>query len=85
MVSPPHRQGRPSGGLVTGHGTRETQHHNVWRVLTAFTRLASAAQHRPRREDGGIGHKNDELPRRKPAHAAERQLRAVPDYMKSST
>ena len=26
---PPHRQGRRSGGLLTSHGTRETQHHNV--------------------------------------------------------
>ena len=64
---------------MTDHGTRETQHHNAWRVLTGVTRLASAAQHRPRREDDGIGHENDELPRRKPAHVAERELRAVPD------
>ena len=34
----PHRQGCPSGGLVTIHGTRETQHHNVCRVLTAITK-----------------------------------------------
>ena len=64
---------------MTGHGTRETQHHNVCRVLTAVTKLASAEQHRPRREDDGIRHENDEFPRRKPAHVAERQLRAVPD------
>ena len=34
---PPHHQGRPTGGLVTGHRTRETQHHNACRVLTAVT------------------------------------------------
>ena len=39
MVSPfmpsTSRHGRPSSGLVTGHGTRETRHHNVCRLLTA--------------------------------------------------
>ena len=38
-----------SGGLVTGHGTKATQHHNVWRVLTAVTRLGRAAQTTARR------------------------------------
>ena len=76
---PPHRQGRPSGGLVTSHGTTETQRHNMCRVLTAVTRLASAAQHRPRREDDGIQQENDEFPRRKPAHVTERRMEAVPD------
>ena len=49
-------------------------------LLTAVTKLAhQVEQHRPRREDDRIGHKNDELPRRKPAHVAKRQLEAVPD------
>ena len=64
---------------MIGHGTKETQHHNVWRVLTAITRLASVEQHGPWREDDGIGHEIDGLPGRKPARAAERQLEAVPD------
>ena len=51
----------------------------MWRVLTAVTWLASVEQHRPRREDDGIGHENDGLPGRKPAHVAERQLEALPD------
>ena len=47
------------------------------RVLTAVRRLAQVEQHRPRREDDGIGHRNDELPSRQPAQ--ERQLKAIPD------
>ena len=46
----------------------------MWRVLAAVTRLASVEQLRPRLED-----ENDRLLCRKPAHAAERQLEAVPD------
>ena len=51
-------------------------------VLTSDTKLA--VQHRPpredeRREDDGIGHQNDELLRRQPAHAAHRQQEAVPE------
>ena len=51
-------------------------------VLTDDTKLA--VQHRARREDerrveDGIGHQNDELLRRKPAHVANRQPEAVPD------
>ena len=49
------------------------------RVLTAVTTLASVKQHRPRGEDDGIQHENDELLGRKRAHDAERQLEAVPD------
>ena len=64
------------------HGSlsRETRACGVvWHVMTAVTRLASVAQHRPRREDDGIRHENDKLPGRNPAHVAERQLEAVPD------
>ena len=43
-----------------------------------YKTFRAAVQHRPRREDEGIGHKNDELLHR-PAHAAERQLKAIPD------
>ena len=60
---------------MTKHGAKETKHHNVWRV----TRLASVEQHGARREGDRIGHQNDERPSRRPARAAERQLRAVPD------
>ena len=60
---------------MVGRGTKETEHHNAWGVLTAVTRLASPEQHRPRREDDGIGHQNDELPRGQRAG----RLRAVPD------
>ena len=42
------------------------------RVLTAVTRLAQVEQHKLRSEDDGIGHENDELPRRRPAHVEER-------------
>ena len=49
---------------MTDHGTRETRHHNVCRVLTAVTRLASAEQHQPWRGDDGVGHVNDGLPGR---------------------
>ena len=147
---PPHHQGRPSSGLVTSHGTRETRHNNMcydvhnaslswscsscapshsddwlpqlsgsvkylfvetkspfllstfgrrwtcerrgklhlphpkpltsWCVLlTTVTRLASAEQHRPRREADGIGHQNDELLRHEPARVAHRQPEAVPE------
>ena len=43
-----------------------------------------AVRHRPqredeRREDDGIGHQNDELLRRQPAHVAHRQPEAVPE------
>ena len=41
--------------------------------------LASAEQHRPWREDDGVGHENDGRLGRKPTHAAERQLEAVPE------
>ena len=73
------RRDRPSVGLVIGHGTKETQHRNVWRVLTAVTKLATVEQHGPRREADRIGHQSHELPRGPPAHAAERQPRADPD------
>ena len=46
---------------------------------SCHTRPAWAEQHGPRRGDDGVGHENDGLPRRKPAHVAERQLEAVPD------
>ena len=82
---PLSQRDRPSGGLVIGHGTKETQHHNVWRVLTAVTRLASVEQHSPRGEADRIGHQNDELPRGQPAHVAERQLRAIPDEPEEQT
>ena len=36
-------------------------------------------QHRPRREDDRIGHQNEELLRREPAHAAHPQPAAVPE------
>ena len=48
-------------------------------MLTTVTRIASAEQHRPRREADGIGHKNDELLRQEPAHTAHRQPEAVPE------
>ena len=57
-------------------------------VLTGDTRLA--VQHRPRREDerredDGIGHQNDELLRRQPAHVAHRQPEEpYPRNLKSS-
>ena len=51
-------------------------------LFTAVTRLAYVEQHRPRREDDRVGHRDDELPRSQPAQAAERQLRAVPDVPK---
>ena len=54
----------------------------MWRVLTGVTGLASVEQHRPRCEDDGIRHEMDELPDRKAAHHAERQLEAVPDEPK---
>ena len=51
----------------------------MWRVMTAVTRLASVEQHRPWREDDGVGHENHGLLGRKPAHVAERQLEALTD------
>ena len=57
-------------------------------VLTDDTRLA--VQHRPRREDerredDGIGHQNDELLRRQPAHVARRHREEpYPRNLKSS-
>ena len=57
---------------------RNTTPH-VCRVLTAVTRLASAEQHRPRREADRIGHDNDELSGHKQAHVAERQREAIPE------
>ena len=48
-------------------------------LLTTVTRLASAEKHRPRHEADRIGHQNDGLPGRKPAHVAERQLEAIPE------
>ena len=50
-----------------------------WCVLsTTVTRLASAEQHRPRREADRIGHQSDELLRHEPVHVAHRQPEAVP-------
>ena len=48
-------------------------------VLTDVTKLALVEQHRPRREGDGIGHQNDELLRRMPAHVAHRQPEAEPE------
>ena len=49
-------------------------HGTWWRVLlTPVTGLASAEQHRPRREADGMGHQKDELLRHEPAHVAHRQ------------
>ena len=50
-----------------------------WVQDDSYKACRAAVQHRPRREDDGIGHQNDELLRRQPAHAAERQLEAIPD------
>ena len=47
--------------------------------MTDVARLASAVQHRPRREDDRIGYQNDELLRREPARVAHRQAEAVPE------
>ena len=48
-------------------------------LLTTVARVALVEQHRPRREDDRIGHQNDELLRREPAHVADRQPEAVPE------
>ena len=61
---------------MRGHGTRETRHHNVCRVLAAVTRLASAEQHRPRREADGIGNQNDELLRHEPVRRCSSPARS---------
>ena len=45
---------------------------------SCHTRHASAKQHRPRREADRIGQQDDEFPRNKPAHVAERQSAAIP-------
>ena len=50
-----------------------------WVQDDSYIACRAAVQHRPRREDDGIGPRNDELLRRQPAHAAERQLEAIPD------
>ena len=61
--------------------TQETHACDRWRcvLFAAVTRLAKGEQHRPRREDHRAGHQDDELTRVQPVHAAERELRAVPD------
>ena len=58
-----------------GRLTQETRACGfIWRVLAAVTRLASVEQYGPRREDDGIGHKDDGLPGRRPGYVP-----AVPD------
>ena len=47
--------------------------------LGSCHKARSVEQHRPRREDQGVGHENDGLTGRKPVHVAQRQLEAVPD------
>ena len=48
-------------------------------MVTTVARVALVEQRRPRREDDRIGHPNDELLRREPAHVADRQPEAVPE------
>ena len=48
-------------------------------VLAGDKACRAVEQHRPQHEDDGILHENDELPGRKLAYVAKRQLEAVPD------
>ena len=65
---------------MIGDGTKEnTTPQRVPCLDSCHTRLASAEQHRPRREAVGVGHQNDELLRHEPAHFAHRQPEAVPE------
>ena len=65
---------------ATSHIPRlHSQHVRTTVKVHNVTRLASAEQHRPRREADRIGHQYDKLLRHAPAHVAHRQPEAVPE------
>ena len=76
----PHRAASAADGLVFGDGTKgNTTPQRLQCLDSCHTSLASAEQHRPRREADGIGHQNGELLRHEPAHVAYGQPEAVPE------